>query len=122
MEIFGDFWSRNRWQEIYSEIMPKIFQYLNYIIRFYSNDHLPIHVHVQIGTAESKVEFIVRGKDVILIFKRVRGKRPITLAQAREVGIFLKNYRERIIDRWQQVFIRNEAVACEVIRTKLKRN
>jgi len=29
--------------------MPKIFQYLNYVIRFYSNDHLPIHVHVQVG-------------------------------------------------------------------------
>ncbi|MBP6430665.1 MAG: DUF4160 domain-containing protein [Ferruginibacter sp.] len=28
--------------------MPKIFEYLAYIIRFYTNDHLPIHVHVQI--------------------------------------------------------------------------
>ena len=27
-------------------LMPKIFQYLGYIIRFYTNDHLPIHVHV----------------------------------------------------------------------------
>ncbi|MES1220944.1 MAG: DUF4160 domain-containing protein [Bacteroidota bacterium] len=34
--------------------MPKIFQYLNYIIRFYTNDHLPIHVHVEIQQREMK--------------------------------------------------------------------
>ena len=36
--------------------MPKIFQYLGYIIRFYTNDHLPIHVHVGYQGKEVKVE------------------------------------------------------------------
>ena len=39
--------------------MPKIFQYLKYMIRFYTNDHLPIHVHVQIQGREMKVEFMI---------------------------------------------------------------
>jgi hypothetical protein len=37
--------------------MPKIFQYLHYTIRFYTNEHLSIHVHVQIQNREIKVEF-----------------------------------------------------------------
>ena len=101
--------------------MPKIFQYLNYIIRFYSNDHLPIHVHVQVGQSETKVDFLVNGNNVILIFRKVRGKKSITEAQAREVSVFLKAYQREIIDKWQRVFIRNESVKCEVIRLKLKR-
>lgn len=54
--------------------MPKIFQYLSYIIRFYTNDHLPIHVHVQIQNREIKVEFQISGDDVTLVFKKVREK------------------------------------------------
>jgi hypothetical protein len=101
--------------------MPKIFQYLNYIIRFYSNDHLPIHVHVQNGQAESKVDFLIEGNKVTLVFKRIRGKTPLTEQQSREVGVFLKEYHSEIIEKWQRVFIRQERVKCEVIRTKIKR-
>ena len=54
--------------------MPKIFQYLRYLIRFYTNDHLPIHVHVQLQQRETKVEFRIAGDEVTLIFKKVKGK------------------------------------------------
>jgi hypothetical protein len=101
--------------------MPKIFQYLNYAIRFYSNDHLPIHVHVQVGRAESKVDFLIEGNNVILIFKKVKGKKPVTLGQAREVGVFLKAYQAKIIEKWERVFIRKESINCEIIRSKVKR-
>ena len=60
--------------------MPKIFQYLSYVIRFYSNDHLPIHVHVSTQERETKVEFFIHDKDVTLFFKKVRGKTPLTEA------------------------------------------
>lgn len=102
--------------------MPKIFQYLNYVIRFYSNDHLPIHVHVQLGNnQECKVDLLIEGNNLILIFKKVKGKRPLTLAQANEVSVFLKAYKSKIIEKWQQVFIFHKEVKCEVIRLKLKR-
>ena len=101
--------------------MPKIFQYLNYIIRFYSNDHLPIHVHVQNGQAESKVDFLIDGNQVTLVFKKIKGKASLSHQQAREVGAFLKEYHTEIIEKWQRVFIRQERVRCEVIRTKVKK-
>lgn len=66
--------------------MPKIFQYLGYIIRFYTNDHLPIHVHIEYRGKEVKVEFSIKDELVILLFKKVRGKNPLTEAEAKEVA------------------------------------
>jgi hypothetical protein len=101
--------------------MPKIFQYLQYIIRFYSNDHLPIHVHVQLQDREVKVEFLISGDEVTLVFKKVKGKIPLTEAEAKEVAVFLKAYYKKIIDKWQTVFILHKKVKCEVIGKKLNR-
>lgn len=50
--------------------MPKIFQYLEYIIRFYTNEHLPIHVHVQIQQREIKVDFLISGDDLLWYSKK----------------------------------------------------
>ena len=70
--------------------MPKIFQYLQYVIRFYTNEHLPIHVHVhvQIQNREIKVEFLISGDDLTLVFKKVKGKLPLTEVEAKEVAVF----------------------------------
>lgn len=63
--------------------MPKIFEYLAYIIRFYTNDHLPIHVHVQIVERESKAEFLFLEDEIKIVFKKVKGKTPLTLPEAK---------------------------------------
>lgn len=68
--------------------MPKIFQYLQYVIFFYTNEHLPIHVHVQIQNREIKVEFLISGDDLTLVFKKVKGKLPLTEVEAKEVAVF----------------------------------
>ncbi|MEO7530276.1 MAG: DUF4160 domain-containing protein [Sediminibacterium sp.] len=101
--------------------MPKIFEYLSYIIRFYSNDHLPIHVHVQIDERETKAELLFLEKEIKLVFKKVKGKEPLTLAEAREIAVFLKKYAGEIIEKWNKVFILNQQVDCEKIKVKLKR-
>lgn len=101
--------------------MPKIFEYLAYIIRFYTNDHLPIHVHVQLQERESKVEFVFVNEDVILLFKLVKGKNPLTESEAKEVSVFLKSYHKAVIDKWNKVFVYHQKVDCEIISVKLKR-
>ncbi len=101
--------------------MPKIFQYLQYIIRFYTNEHLPIHVHVQIQDREIKIELLISGDDITLVFKKVKGKTPLTEAEAKEVAVFLKAYYKKIIDKWQTVFIYHKKVKCDVINKKLGR-
>ena len=41
--------------------MPKIYEYIGLAFFFYANDHMPIHVHVQNGEHECKLEFMKRG-------------------------------------------------------------
>jgi hypothetical protein len=101
--------------------MPKIFQYLQYIIRFYTNDHLPIHVHVQVQGREMKVEFMIAEDEVTLLFKKVRGRKPLSEEEAKEVSLFLKSYYKQIISKWETVFIYHKKVSCEVINKKLGR-
>jgi len=36
--------------------MPKLYEYLGLIFFFYSNEHLPIHVHVSFAEFENKIE------------------------------------------------------------------
>jgi hypothetical protein len=99
--------------------MPKIFQYLSYIIRFYTNDHLPIHVHVQLQEREIKVEFIISEDNVTLLFKKVKGKKPLTEAEAKEVSVFLKAFYKQVVIKWETVFIYHKKVKCDVIRRKI---
>ncbi len=101
--------------------MPKIFEYLSYIIRFYSNDHLPIHVHLQIEQRESKAEFLFLEDDIKIIFKKVKGKLPLTLVEAKEIAVFLKTNANEVIEKWNKVFILNQKVDCKKVKTKIKR-
>ncbi len=102
--------------------MPKIFEYLAYIIRFYTNDHLPIHVHVQIQDRETKVEFYFDEKnELILVFKKVKGIAALTKSEANEIAIFLKMYHLKIIEKWNKVFIYHQKVDCEKIANKIKK-
>lgn len=101
--------------------MPKIFQYLNYLIRFYSNDHLPIHIHVQLHERETKVEIVIEEDVVTLVFKKVKGKLPLTEAEAKEVAVFVKAYYRQIIEKWEAVFIFHKRIKCEIIRKKINK-
>ncbi|MDQ3683911.1 MAG: DUF4160 domain-containing protein [Bacteroidota bacterium] len=82
--------------------MPKIFQYLSYHIRFYTNDYLPIHVHVQLQRRETKVEFLIAGDDVTLIFKKIKGRLPLTEAEANEVVASQRNLNNPINQTYLQ--------------------
>jgi len=59
--------------------------------------------------------------DVILLFKKVKGKTPLTEAEAKEVSLFLKVHQQKIVDKWNKVFVYHQPVSCEVISIKLKR-
>ena len=62
--------------------MPKILEYLGIVIRFYSDEHEPIHVHAQYGDTEMKVEFYIEDNVITdLKYLKVRGKDPLPTTQ-----------------------------------------
>jgi hypothetical protein len=101
--------------------MPKIYEYLGLIFFFYSNEHLPIHVHVSLAEFESKIELEYENgklKDVKVL--EVRGRATLPVKELKEAIKFVKKYQEGIVEKWTTFFVKNKKVTCEVITKKLK--
>jgi hypothetical protein len=70
---------------------------------------------------EMKVEFRISEDGVTLLFKKVKGKVPLTEAEANEVAVFLKAYFKQVITKWETVFIYHQKVKCDVIKKRVNR-
>ena len=99
--------------------MPKIYEYIGFIFFFYTNEHLPIHVHIRKGENESKCELIFENGALQLQWKKVRGKKELTGKEKIDAGVFIEQYNPEIITKWQQVFILHQRVECEKINKPL---
>jgi hypothetical protein len=76
--------------------MPTLFHYMGLRFYFYSNDHLPIHVHVKIENAEARYQV---DPEMKLIENRGLKSRELRLAE-----IAIEENREVIIARWKEHF------------------
>ena len=56
--------------------MPKIYEYFGFIFLFYSNEHEPIHVHVNNDGHEAFFEIIMENGKLILLRRRTSNKVP----------------------------------------------
>jgi hypothetical protein len=99
--------------------MPKIYEYIGFIFFFYTNDHLPIHVHISKSGRESKCELVFDNGSLEMQWKKVRGKEPLSNKEKIEAGIFIEKYHQKILIKWQQVFVLNQKVSCEKISKKI---
>jgi hypothetical protein len=80
--------------EVIFQAMPHVFEKDGYRFFFYSNDHLPIHVHVRHGGGEAvfNVEPLVELRESI-------GLKVRELAKAEELA---KQHRVLIIQKWNE--------------------
>ena len=83
--------------------MPKIFEYFGLIFYFYSNEHEPIHVHVQHSGKESVFELIM-----------MDGNKDKHTASE-----FIEKYHKNIIDKWVKFFVMKKAVRSTNITKKI---
>ena len=102
-------------------LMPKIFEYLGILIFFYSNDHEPIHVHGKYENFESKAEFFIEnGRIVKIVIKSVKGVSPLKGSKLKDFEDLIKEYGDRIIDKWINYFVLHKEVDFERIERRLK--
>jgi len=99
--------------------MPKIYEYIGFVFFLYSNEHLPIHVHVNKGENESKCELIFENGILELQWRKVKGKKELSGKEKLEAGIFIEKYNTEILEKWQKVFILHQRVECEKINKPL---
>ena len=99
--------------------MPKIYEYFGLIFLFYSNDHLPIHVHVKSDERESK--FVLKYEDGKLFdVIQVNSKIPLSERQTRNSIKFIKKYHKQITEKWYDFFVLHKYLKCRKINTKIK--
>ena len=68
-----------------------------------------------------KVEFRISEDSVTLLFKKIKGKKPLTEAEAKDVAFFLKAYYKQVVTKWEMVFIYHKKVKCDIIDKKMNR-
>ena len=89
--------------------MPKIFEYLGIIIRFFSTEHDPIHVHAEYGDAVMIVSFYLKEGEIINItYKVKKGKFPP--AKLKQLKEFVHTYQGVIVNNWIKYFIMHARV------------
>ena len=76
--------------------MPTIFTIEGFRFFFYSNDHAPVHVHVQHGGGEAAFEL---GETVFL--RESAGMKIQDLRKAEEI---VQEHRREIEEKWHEVF------------------
>ena len=71
--------------------MPKLYEYFGLIFLFYSDDHDPMHLHVQRGSREGILMLlIVEGKLVELRWRAKRGAAMLNEKEQREAEVFVR--------------------------------
>ena len=100
--------------------MPTIYDYIGFIFRFYSDEHYPIHVHVEKGEYESIYDLIiVNGLLVELKHRKKRGVDAIQPSDRKKVEDFIKKYYKNIVEKWTNYFVLNIPVKSTKITKKL---
>lgn len=101
--------------------MPKIYEYLGFILYFYSNEHEPIHVHVTKAERESIFEIIMLNGQLLEIKKRkAKFKIPLTAREEKEILVFIEKYNKKIVDKWINFFVLKKAIKTTKVNRKLK--
>ena len=101
--------------------MPKIYEYLGIMFLFYSNEHLPLHVHAQYQEFESRLELIYEnGKLKEIRVRKVKGRNPLPLNKLRDAKRFTEKYHSAIAGKWTDFFVLKKKVKTEIINKRIK--
>lgn len=100
--------------------MPKIYEYFGFIFLFYSNEHEPIHVHVNKEGREAILEiFLENGK---LIELRRRPSKRVPPLSDKDLAIaesFVNKYYKNIVEKWVNFFIFKKRIRSTKITKKI---
>ena len=101
--------------------MPEIFEYLNLVFSFYSNEHEPIHVHVKSSEREGIFDLIIKEKVLIEIkLRNKQGKKPLSSKEEKMARNFIEQYSSKIVEKWVNFFVLGTRVRKTVVKELIK--
>ena len=105
---------------IKERLMPKIFEYFGFIFLFYSNEHEPIHVHVNKEGHEVIFEILMEGGKLTELRRRTSNKMPpLSEKDSATAEAFVRKYYRNIVEKWVNFFIYKKKVRSTKITKKL---
>lgn len=99
--------------------MPTIYQYLGIVIKFYSDEHEPIHVHAIYKEAEVVVSLFTKNDAIYLVrYKEVKGK--FSPSKMRDLKVFISINKNVILFAWKQFFDYKVPIKPIIISKRIK--
>ena len=96
--------------------MPKVYEYLGIIFKFYSNEHSPIHIHAIEGKNIMKVLIILDNEEITdVIYEPVCGD----FDKLRELKAFVDAFKYNLVDAWVKYFVYHKHIKPIKITRKL---
>ncbi|MCU0425173.1 MAG: DUF4160 domain-containing protein [Candidatus Kapabacteria bacterium] len=106
---------------IFSLAMPVLYRYLGIEVLFFSNDHLPIHVHGVYQDCESKAEIFMRdGKVHEIIFTEIKNAKSLPTQQQRDFESLVRVKADEIVQRWIEYFVLQKKISSTTITRRIK--
>ncbi len=101
--------------------MPILYRYLGIEILFFSNDHLPIHVHGVYHDAECKAEIYMRDGQVDeIVFKPIKGAKPLPSQQQHDFEELVNAKAPEIVNAWIEYFVLQKRISATTITKRIK--
>lgn len=102
--------------------MPTLYEYFGIVIKFFSNEHWPIHVHAFYGHHFGcKVEFDFKqvGKKKYHI-RKIKGYYMLPNAQLHDLDKLIQTYQSEILRSWFNFVVLNKRIRKQRITKRIK--
>ena len=101
---------------------PKIFEYRGITLSFFSNEHLPAHVHaIYAGECGMKVEFYLKGDKIVRKdYSVLKGYEAFPPAQMKDLKKLINKYEYDIVDDFINFAFKNLKVKTRIITRKIE--
>lgn len=99
--------------------MPTIYEYFGIVFKFFSDEHEPIHVHVQRAGKEAVFELIIQNGKLVEIRQRSSSVNTLSERDARTARQFVEKYSNNIVEKWVNFFVYRKKVRLTKITKKL---
>ena len=100
--------------------MPKLIEYFGLVFYFYSNEHLPVHVHVSHAEYETIFElFFDDGKLTDIQLRKVDGIEMLRLKDQKEAMKIVELYADEIAQKWLEFFVLKKKISVLKITEKV---
>jgi hypothetical protein len=98
--------------------LSTIFEYLCITIKFWSDEHYPIHAHAFYADAEIKVEIILKDKEIVEIKYSDVGIKKFSPTKRKQLEKLIENKKEEIVIQWIKFFVYQQRFSKRVITAK----